>query len=589
MVRRVFLSFTVFACAATALAATQPLDGLDEFVANAMRDWKVPGVAVAVVQDGKVILSKGYGFRDVKGQLPVTTKTLFAIGSATKSFTVTDLAMLVDKGKLEWDQPVREYLPTFRLYDQFATERMTPRDLVTHRSGLPRHDFVWYNSPASRRELVERLRYLEPSKDFRTTFQYQNLMFMTAGYLAGEIADRPWEDLTRDSIFVPLGMTASNFSVADSQKASDYALPYRKEKEEVKQIPFRNIDQIGPAGSINSNVEDMTRYLLMHMNKGKYEGKQVLSEANDVQMQTPQMVIPGPLRWKEVGYSSYGMGFFLTPYRGHTIVHHGGNIDGFSALVTFMPQDKMGMVILTNMNGSPLPTVLSYNVYDRMLGLEQVDWTARLKDDEKKQKEAEELAKKQGFTARKPNTHPSHELKDYAGEYENPGYGAAKIAVEGGRLKITMNGLSAPLDHFHYDIFEVPQDDAIVFPRTKVSFQTNLQGDIGSLSMPLESTVKEIVFTRAADTSMANRAALEPLAAVYQLGPAVITVAMQGETTLTLTVPGQPTYTLVPTGGLKFNIKGLTGFSVEFKKNDAGITDQLVFYQPNGTFVAKRK
>ena len=159
MVRRVFLSFTVFACAATALAATQPLDGLDEFVANAMRDWKVPGVAVAVVQDGKVILSKGYGFRDVKGQLPVTTKTLFAIGSATKSFTVTDLAMLVDKGKLEWDKPVREYLPTFRLYDQFATERMTPRDLVTHRSGLPRHDFVWYNSPASRRELVERLRY----------------------------------------------------------------------------------------------------------------------------------------------------------------------------------------------------------------------------------------------------------------------------------------------------------------------------------------------------------------------------------------------------------------------------------------------
>jgi hypothetical protein len=228
-------------------------------------------------------------------------------------------------------------------------------------------------------------------------------------------------------------------------------------------------------------------------------------------------------------------------------------------------------------------------VYDRLLGLDSVDWTARFKDDEKKQKEAADLAKKQGFTNKKPNTHPSHDLKDFAGDYENPGYGVAKIGVDGGRLRITFNGLSAPLDHFHYDTFEVPDDDALDFPRTKISFQTNLQGDIASLSTPLESSVKEIVFTRAADLSVMNRATLEPLAAQYQLGPAAVTVAMEGENALTLTVPGQPTYTLVPSGGLKFTVKGMTGFSIEFKKNEAGTVDQLVFYQPNGTFVAKRK
>ncbi|HEV2690016.1 MAG TPA: serine hydrolase, partial [Bryobacteraceae bacterium] len=551
-------------------AGSEKLNGFDEFVTTALKDWNVPGAAVAVVQDGQVILSKGYGWRDTGKQLPVTSKTLFAIGSATKSFTVSTLGILVDRGKLDWDQPVRTYLPNFRMYDEFTTERMTPRDLVTHRSGLPRHDLVWYNSPLSRKEIFDHLRYLEPSKDFRTTFQYQNLMFMTAGYLAGQVADKPWEDFAREQIFAPLGMSSSNFSVNDSQKTTDFALPYRKIKEEVKLIPFRNIDQIGPAGSINSNLEDMTKYLLMHMNLGKSGARQILSESNEVQMQTPQMVIPGGIRWSEVGHSSYGMGFFITTYRGHKLVHHGGNIDGFSALVAFLPQEKIGLVVLTNMNGSPLPTVLSYNIYDRLLGLEQSPWTARLKEDEKKQKESADEAKKKGFTARKPNTHPSHELAEYAGEFENPGYGSAKIALNGGDLKISFNGLDAPLKHFHYDVFET-SDDSIEFPNTKISFHTNLQGDIDSFAAPLESSVHEIVFTRAPDRSVLRKDILAPLAGQYQLGAATATVALRGDTAITLTLPGQPVLELVPTGGLKFTIHGMTGYSVEFKKSDGGV------------------
>ncbi|MGI8744352.1 MAG: serine hydrolase [Bryobacteraceae bacterium] len=583
----VLLSVIVAAHFASA-AESGKLDGFDDFVNASLKDWKVPGAAVAIVRDGKVILSKGYGLRDVAKNLPVTSKTLFAIGSATKSFTVTTLGMLVDEGKLDWDKPVRDYLPAFRLHDEFATERMTPRDLVTHRSGLPRHDLLWYNSASTRKEMFDRLRFLEPSKDFRTTFQYQNLMFMTAGYLASQIADRPWEDLARQRIFVPLGMQSSNFSIVESQKATDFAQPYRKVKEQVKQIPFRNIDQIAPAGSINSNVEDMTQYLLMHMNKGKHDGKQILSESNEIQMQTPQMVIPGDIRWPELGHATYGMGFFITSYRGHKLVHHGGNIDGFSALVTFMPQDHIGLVILTNMNGSPLPNLISYAAYDRLLGLEPVEWTARLKEDEKKQKAAEENAKKQGFTVKKPNTHPSHPMADYADNYENPGYGIAKITLDSGALKMTFNGMTAPLEHFHYDVFETPKE-AIDLPGMKLLFHTNLQGDIDSVSAPIESTVQDIVFTKMPDRSMMQKSALEPLTGDYQLGPQVATIAMRGPTTLTMTVPGQPTYELVPTGGLKFAIKGLNGYTLEFKKNEAGTVDQVVFYQPNSTLAAKRK
>src|SRR6266567_9325703 len=236
----------LLALAALVFAAdTKPgLDGIDAFADQALKDWKCVGFAIAVIQDGKVILSKGYGLRDLKHNQPVTPKTLFAIGSSTKSFTVTSLGVLADQGKLDWDKPLHEYLPDFRLMDQFATERMTPRDLVTHRSGLPRHDLVWYNSPFSRKELFERLRFLEPSKDFRTTFQYQNLMFMTAGYLAARLSDMSWESYVHKVVFDPLGMATSNFSVTDSQKSSDYSLPYTVTKEEIAEIPFRNIDQI---------------------------------------------------------------------------------------------------------------------------------------------------------------------------------------------------------------------------------------------------------------------------------------------------------------------------------------------------------
>ena len=572
-----------------ASACAQTLDGLETFVAEQMKEWKVPGVALVVVKDGQIIHSKGYGFRNLKDQLPVTPKTLFAIGSSTKAFTAITLAQLVDDGKLDWDKPVRDYLPDFRLYDQTATERLTPRDLVSHRSGLPRHDLMWYSAPFTRDQLYQRLRYLEPSKDIRTTFQYQNLMFMTAGYLAGRLQDMPWEDAVRRRIFQPLGMTASGFSVSEMQKAPDYALPYKKNKEEVVEAAFRNIDAIGPAGSINSNIEDMAKYLLMNLNGGKLGDKQVLSKAQADQTKTVQMPIASQGRWTELGPSSYGMGWMLTTYHGHSLVHHGGNIDGFSALVTFMPRDQTGMVILTNMNGSALPGLISYNVYDRLLSLDQIPWTQRLRDDEKKAKEGEEEAKKKQYTAQRAGTRPSHELKEYAGDYEHPGYGTLKIAANGDELEMTLHGLRSRLKHFHYDVFEGVEDPLNPLSKSKVQFHTSLEGFVESAGLPVDVVLKPQIFRKVAGREMRQRSFLEPMTGEYAFGPVTATVSMQGDDTLTLLVPGQPRYELVPVEGARFQLKGLTAFSVEFKKGPSGAYEEAVFHQPNGTFAARRK
>ncbi|HME09017.1 MAG TPA: serine hydrolase domain-containing protein, partial [Bryobacteraceae bacterium] len=210
------------AASVSAPAAKPTLDGLDEFITQTMKDWKVPGLAIAVVQGDKVTLLKGYGYRDLEKQLPVTPNTLFAIGSITKSFTVTTLGMEMDEGKVDWDKPVRDYLPSFKLYEPSLTEQMTIRDLITHRSGLPRHDLVWYTSDFPREEILRRLQFLEPSKPWRSTFQYNNLMFMAAGYIAGQLNGSGWEDTVTQRIFKPLEMTGTNFSEQETQNSADF-------------------------------------------------------------------------------------------------------------------------------------------------------------------------------------------------------------------------------------------------------------------------------------------------------------------------------------------------------------------------------
>ncbi len=562
------------------------MEWLRDFINNTIQEWKVPGLAIAIVQDNQIIFCEGFGLRDVEKGLKVTPKTLFAIGSCTKAFTTMAMGILADRGKLDWDKPVRNYLPTFKLYDSYATEHITPRDLVTHRSGLPRHDGVWYGTPFTRQEIVERLQYLEPSHELRTVFQYQNLMYMTAGYLVGQIAGSSWEEFVQQEIFNPLSMEGSNFSVVKSQEADDFALPYQEKDDEVKEIPFRNIDAVGPAGSINAHVTDMAKWLLLHLNQGKYDDKQIISSGNLSQMHMPQFVAPGPLEYEEILYSSYGLGWGITAYRGHNFIQHGGGIDGFSALTTLMPQDKIGVVVLTNMNGTPLPSILTYQICDRLLGLDEVPWNERIKKKVDEAKEAAEKAKETTSSDRKTGTQPSHPLEDYTGNFEHPAYGIVSIEINDTHLKATHYSTVYELQHYHYDIFELKSELLEITER--LSFFTDTKGNITSLSIPLEHTVKDIVFTRMPDKGMMEASFLEKFVGEYELSDQTLSIFLR-ENSLILSIPGQPDYELVPYKGTEFKLKDLSGFSITFTIDAAESVTEAVITQPNGVFKASKK
>jgi CubicO group peptidase (beta-lactamase class C family) len=576
-------------------ASTGNLDGFDDFMAKAMTEFKVPGAAVAVVKDGKIVFAKGYGYRDVARKLPVTGATLFPIASITKSFTVTALGTLVDQGRLDWDKPVREYLPGFRMYDPVATEQLSTRDMVTHRSGLPRHDLVWYSSSFTREQLVERLRYLEPNKPIRSKFQYNNLMFMTAGYLGGRIGGLSWEDLVRQRVLEPLGMTNTKFSSEEARKTPDYALPYRKNRktEVVSVIDFSRWGDVGPAGAINSSIDDMAKYLLMHVNKGNAGGKQVLGKNNADQMQSPQMVMQGTPLFAEQSEASYGMGLFIETYRGHKHVNHGGNLDGFSLQLSFLPNDGIGVVVLTNLDGTFLRDLVSYEVYDRLLGLPSIDWVGRFREIERKGHDQSLAADKKGYTGRKMGTHPTHDLTEYTGEFEHPGYGTMAIRLDstGGAHKLYMklNDVERPLEHFHYDTFQVPENPLDSFEKLRITFPTSDQGEIAALQANLESNVKEIVFTRAAEKRMFETSFLRQFTGEYDAPGRLWTVALAGESGLQLIFPGAPPRKLIPRHGTRFDVQDSTGVTLEFKQDAAGKAQEVVVYTPDSAFVVPRK
>jgi CubicO group peptidase (beta-lactamase class C family) len=566
----------------------QRLAGFDAFVTERLKEWKVPGVALSVVKDGKVIYARGFGLRDVENNQPVSADTLFAIGSCSKAFTATSLGILVSEGKLEWDKAVISYLPDFRMQDDYVTMHMTPRDLVTHRSGLPRHDLLWYGSSFTRKEMFDRLRYLEPSRGFRAQYQYQNLMFMTAGYLLEKITGQTWERFIQQRYFEPLGMKTSNVSVTASQKAADFAKPYNEEKDVVKLVPFRNIDAIGPAGSINSSVNEMANWVLANLQKGKLGDKQVIPEAALREPHTPQIISSGTMQFDEVSFGAYGMGWGVNMYRGHLRLSHGGGIDGFSALVSMLPRKNMGMVILTNLGGTPLPGILSNELYDRLLDLEPIDWNKRIRDERDRNRAAQEKQRSQPDSNRKPNTKPTLALGDYAGKFEHAGYGVLTIALEGDALKAAINGISAPLRHYHYDIFEIAEGQ---LERQKVTFQMNQRGEIERLSVALEPAVAPITFTRVVEAKPLEKAVLEKLTGKYEVQPGVeITVSLRSDGAFIFSFPGQPDRELINQKGLQFVSKALPpGFMFEFHTDANGVAIEIVVTQPNGVFTFKKK
>lgn len=470
----------------SAMAQVPPFAGFDDYVNAAMKDWDVPGMAIAVIKDDKIVYAKGYGVREIGKPETVDERTIFAIGSSSKAFTAATIAMLVDEGKLKWDDKVSQYLPAFQLFDPYVTREMTIRDLLTHRIGLERGDQLWYATPYSREEVLRRVRYLAPSSSMRSRFGYQNIMFLAAGEVVPVLTKKSWDDFVGERIFSPLGMKDSGTSIRTLSRSNDVATPHVKIDDKMKPVAWRLIDNIAPAGSINSNVVDMAQWVRLNLAKGKYDGKQILSEAAVKEMQTPQTImrIEGPytIFYPDAHFLTYGLGWFLSDFRGKKLVEHGGAIDGMRATVAMIPEENAGVVILTNANGSVLPQFLAYRIFDSLMGQPAKDWPAEGLKKIKQLEEQGKAAQEKALAERVMGTSPSLELKDYAGTYNSEMYGDLEIKFEDGKLTAHFGpNFSGVLGHWNYNTFQATWRDPVM-GKAFMDFDLNARGKIDTLS-----------------------------------------------------------------------------------------------------------
>ena len=439
-------------------AQSGPLQGFDAYVTRSMAAWRVPGLAVAVVHRDSVVLARGYGVRTLGKPDPVDENTLFAIGSASKAFTATLVAMLVDQGKVKWDDPATQYLPGFQMYDPYATRELTVRDLLTHRSGLTAADLMLYDPRYTRDSILYRARYVKPTYSFRAHFGYSNIMYLAAGQLSARLLGSTWDDAVRERIFTPLGMAASNTSVTLLDRLPDVATPHDEIDDTVQAIPYFNLDAAAPAGSINSSIRDMAQWVRFQLAGGKVRGKPLLSAAAFEETHKPQTIVPLEGFWnlsaQDAHLLTYGMGWFLHDYHGRLIVQHGGNIDGMTALVALMPEEQTGLVVLTNLGPNDLTYALMYRVFDAYLKRPPKDWSASLlKADRELVAQAKQETKNREAT-RVAGTKPSLPLEQYAGTYSDSVDGDATVRREQGGLVLRYGSLVADLAHWQYDTFQ---------------------------------------------------------------------------------------------------------------------------------------
>ncbi|WP_263704962.1 serine hydrolase [Bacillus thuringiensis] len=463
---------------------TPVMTSLQTTVEKMMKDLNVPGAALAVIKDGEVIISEGFGYRNLETKDAVTTSTRFAIGSSTKAFGTLSLSLLAQQAKFNWDSPVQTYIPNFSLSELLASSQVTGRDLASHRTGVSRHDALWYSSSLTRKDIVEKIKHLSLDAPFRTAFLYNNLMYATMSYIVENITNQTWEQYVTEHILNPLNMDQTNFSVTDSQTTDDYALPYVENNGEIKEVPFRNIDTVGAAGCINSTIEDMANWVLLHLNKGKFGNHELISPELLQQLFTPHNSIPDQpaLSLPESPLNSYGLGWFISAYRGYKMIHHGGNIDGFSAFVSFMPNENVGLVILTNAGGTLLPIYLANQIYDELLGLETIDWHKRAVEDSEKMKEMMKEST-ESIPEQMKGTTPSHKLEDYTGTFEHPAYGTLQVYKRDDSLFVQFMEMDIQLTHHHYDIFSAKVDLFQMKMNLLFAYEMSVNGEFPSLQL----------------------------------------------------------------------------------------------------------
>jgi CubicO group peptidase (beta-lactamase class C family) len=471
------------------LGAQEPFPGLEAYVTRALATWHVPGVSIAIVRNDSVLYTKGFGLRAVDAPATVDDQTLFEIGSSSKAFTATLVAMLVSDGKMRWDAHVSDYLPSFRLYDPYANAELTIRDALAHRSGLARGELVWLGAGISRDEVLRRVRYLKPAWGFRSRFGYQNMMYLAAGEAAAKAAGTSWDNLIKQRIFEPLGMTASVTSM-HGVKNTNLASPHVAPHDSLRTLARSSLEDIAPAGSINSNARDMAQWLRFQLADGMYGDKRLVSSAALRVTHSPQTIIgAGELGPADslVTFNTYGMGWIVQDYRHALVWQHGGNTLGMTAAVGMLPEHKFGVVVLSNMAGSPVPGLLMNYLFDRELGAPARDISAEAFARYTVQRRRADSLEKVQLSQRAPGGKPPFALTTYAGTYGDSLYGDATVTVKDDHLVLTRGEWTGPLTYWNDNNFRWSELSMFVkfevAPTGMITGMTfGLPGDVSTLA-----------------------------------------------------------------------------------------------------------
>lgn len=459
---------------------------LNTYFEKTRKQWNVPGMSIAIVKNDSVVFIRGYGVRNINKPDKVDAKTIFGIASNTKAFTAAALGILVDQGKISWDDKVIKYIPYFQLYNHYVTDEMTIRDLLSHRSGLKTFsgDLIWYASSYNRKEVIKRAKYLKPAYGFRTHFGYSNIMYLTAGEIVHVVTGKSWDDFIKDNFFIPLGMKLSNTSINTNNFIENRATPHTNVDSVQVPIKVINWDNMGPAGAINSNAIEMTKWIKLQLNKGTLNGRKYFSKKVSDEMWAPQTILRltgfEKYYFPSMHFHDYGFGWEMFDYHGRKIVTHNGGLDGMISQVVLVPEENLGFVILTNCN-TTLPYPLMYKILDYFFNEDNYDWCPLVLDiikrNDKKDKEEEAIENKK----RVLNTKPSLNLKDYSGTYGGKMYGDAKIYYKNNKLNIQFiptKILNGTLYHWNYDTFKIKWNNYPSLPEGTVQFIIGTTGKV---------------------------------------------------------------------------------------------------------------
>lgn len=479
---------------------------IDGIVNRAMKTFEVPGLSLTIVKNGKILLSKGYGVKNLKDNIPVDSKTLFSIASNSKLFTAFALGILVDERKISWDSRIIDLIPWFQMYDSYVTREITVKDILSHRCGLGlgAGDLLWWpSSNYERDEIIKRIRFIPPSTSFRSTYAYNNLMFLVAGKVVETVSGISWEDFVDERIFKTLGMKVSSPRISELRKFENSATPYAKIDGALREVkPFLN-DNINPAGGILSCADDMARWMIVILNEGRMDKeKRLLSEKSYKEITsivTPRPVADPPQEMAELkpNFSGYGLGIGIRDYRGIKILQHTGGLPGFLSQVTMVPSLKLGIAILTNQESSYAYNSITYSILDYYLSAPTKDWIASfLKYRERQEKSIEEEEKK-AEEKRNTASRPSLPLSSYAGLYRDDWYGDVEILWTGEKLRIKFSqtpSLAGDLEHWQYDTFIARWDEKELRADAYVTFSLNPDGTIERIKMKAFSPATDFSF-----------------------------------------------------------------------------------------------